>query len=59
LTPNPVLRAVTFQGLIVPEGGGATHRGVGYFMLPQIPIDNTTLPTTTQIYSGKMVFSNP
>ncbi len=59
LTPNPVLRAVTFQGLIVPEGGGATHRGVGYFMLPQIPIDNTTLPTTTLIYSGRMVFTNP
>jgi hypothetical protein len=59
ITPDPVLRAVTFQGLIVPEGGGATHRGVGYFMLPQIPIDNTTLPTTTLIYSGMMVFTNP
>ncbi len=60
LTPVQVPRAVTFQGLIVPEGGGATHRGVGYFMLPQMPTaDNATLITTTRILSGKMVFTTP
>jgi hypothetical protein len=60
LTPVQVPRAVTFQGLIVPEGGGATHRGVGYFMLPQMPTaDNATLITTTRILSGKMVFTSP
>lgn len=57
LTPNPVLRSVNFYGVIVPEGGGATHRGVGLFMLPQTPTaDNATLPTTTRILSGKMAF---
>jgi hypothetical protein len=60
LTPLQVPRAVTFQGLIVPEGGGATHRGVGYFILPQMPTaDNATLITTTRILSGKMVFTAP
>lgn len=57
LTPNPILRAVTFQGLIVPNNVANTHEGVGYFMLPQLPTaDNATLVTTTPILSGKMVF---
>jgi ELWxxDGT repeat protein len=57
LTPNPILRAVTFQGLIVPDNVADTHEGVGYFMLPQLPTaDNATLITTTPILSGKMIF---
>jgi hypothetical protein len=57
LTPNPILRAVSFQGLIVPNNVANTHEGVGYFMLPQLPTaDNATLVTTTPILSGKMIF---
>jgi hypothetical protein len=57
LTPNPILRAVIFQGLIVPDNVADTHEGVGYFMLPQLPTaDNATLVTTTPILSGKMIF---
>ena len=57
LTPNPILRAVSFQGVIVPNNDDLTHEGVGYFMLPQLPtVDNATLVTTTPILSGKMVF---
>ena len=57
LTPNPILRSVTFQGLIIPNNVANTHEGVGYFMLPQLPTaDNATLVTTTPILSGKMVF---
>jgi hypothetical protein len=51
------LRAVIFQGLIVPDNVADTHEGVGYFMLPQLPTaDNATLVTTTPILSGKMIF---
>jgi hypothetical protein len=56
-TPDPILRAVSFQGVIVPNNDDLTHEGVGYFMLPQLPtVDNATLVTTTPILSGKMVF---
>lgn len=57
LTPNPISRSVTFQGLIIPDNVANTHEGVGYFMLPQLPTaDNATLITTTPILSGKMIF---
>jgi ELWxxDGT repeat protein len=57
LTPNPILRAVTYQGLIVPDNTAGTHEGVGYFMLPQLPTsNNATLITTAPILSGKMSF---
>ncbi|MCX6857664.1 MAG: hypothetical protein NTV80_22490 [Verrucomicrobia bacterium] len=55
LTPNPILRTATYQGLIVPDNVATTHEGVGYFMLPQLP-NNTTLNTMTPILSGKMTF---
>jgi hypothetical protein len=56
-TPDPILRAVSFQGVIVPNNEDDTHEGVGYFMLPQLPtVDNATLVTTTPILSGKMIF---
>jgi ELWxxDGT repeat protein len=52
-----VRRSVNFQGLIVPEG--AEHRGVGYFMLPQIPSLSTELPATSQpVLSGVVVFDH-
>jgi len=52
---DEIKRAVTFQGLIVPEAGN--HRGVGYFMLPQIP-PATALAKTANILSGKVNFDN-
>ncbi len=56
-TPDPILRAVSFQGVIIPNNEDDTHEGVGYFMLPQLPtVDNATLVTTTPILSGRMIF---
>lgn len=52
-----VRRSVNFQGLIVPEGN--EHRGVGYFMLPQIPSLSTEVPATRQpVLSGSVIFDN-
>lgn len=48
-----IKRVVPFQGLIVPEDG--IHKGVGYFMLPQIP-PAATATRTSQILSGKFSF---
>lgn len=48
-----IKRVVPFQGLIVPEGG--VHKGIGYFMLPQIP-PAATATKTGQILSGKVSF---
>lgn len=48
-----IKRVVPFQGLIVPESG--VHKGVGYFMLPQIP-PTATATKTSHILSGKMSF---
>lgn len=48
-------RSVNFFGLIVPEAG--IHRGVGYFMLPQIPPATSATPArTAPILSGKVIF---
>lgn len=50
-------RAVKFFGLIVPESGN--HRGVGLFMLPQIPPAAGATPVkTAPILSGKVNFDN-
>ncbi len=52
-----VRRSVNFQGMIVPEG--TEHRGVGYFMLSQIPSLSTDAPATRQpVLSGSVVFDN-
>jgi hypothetical protein len=48
-----IKRVVPFQGLIVPESG--VHKGVGYFMLPQIP-PTATATKTSDILSGKISF---
>jgi hypothetical protein len=48
-------RTVNYLGLIVPEAGN--HRGVGYFMIPQIP-PVATAAKTAQILSGKVSFDN-
>lgn len=48
-----IKRVVPFQGLIVPESG--VHKGVGYFMLPQIP-PTATATRTSQILSGQISF---
>lgn len=53
--PDEIKRPVNFFGLIVPENGN--HRGVGYFMLPQIP-PVATAAKTAQILSGKVSFDN-
>ncbi|MES2596249.1 MAG: ELWxxDGT repeat protein [Verrucomicrobiota bacterium] len=55
--PTEVKRTVPFLGLIVPEGG--IHRGVGYFLLPQLPAGPTDLPSYakgTTILSGVVNF---
>jgi len=52
---NEFTRTVKFFGLIVPEAGN--HRGVGHFMLPQIP-PVATAAKTGQILSGKVNFDN-
>jgi ELWxxDGT repeat protein len=50
-------RSVSFFGLIVPEAGN--HRGVGYFMLPQIPPAAAATPArTAPILSGKVLLDN-
>lgn len=52
-----VKRTVKFQGLIVPEAGN--HAGVGYFMLPQIPLAPTDPSAKLQsILSGNVDFDN-
>jgi hypothetical protein len=52
-----VKRTVKFQGLIVPEAGN--HVGVGYFMLPQIPLLPTDPAAKLQsILSGNVDFDN-
>ncbi len=52
-----VKRTVKFQGLIVPEAGN--HVGVGYFMLPQIPLLPTDPSAKLQsILSGNVDFDN-
>jgi ELWxxDGT repeat protein len=54
---DEIKRAVRFFGLIVPESGN--HRGVGLFMLPQIPPAIGTVPVrTAPILSGKVNFDN-
>lgn len=50
-----IARVVKFLGLIVPEAGN--HRGVGYFVLPQIPPAAGATPyKTAPILSGKVNF---
>lgn len=50
-------RVVKFLGLIVPEAGN--HRGVGYFVLPQIPPAAGATPAkTAPILSGRVNFDN-
>lgn len=52
-----VKRTVKFQGLIVPEAG--SHAGIGYFMLPQIPLAPTDPSAKLQsILSGNVDFDN-
>ena len=55
--PDEIKRSVKFFGLIVPETGD--HRGVGLFMLPQIPPATGATPAkTAPILSGKVDFDN-
>lgn len=57
VNPKEVKRTVKFQGLIVPEA--RNHVGVGYFMLPQIPLLPTDPSAKLQsILSGKVDFDN-
>ncbi|MCA1964931.1 MAG: hypothetical protein LDL31_13380, partial [Prosthecobacter sp.] len=50
-----IRRAIRYQGLIVPVG--AEHRGVGCFMLPQIPAVSSDPPANRQpILSGAVLF---
>lgn len=54
---DEIKRTVKFFGLIVPEAGN--HRGVGYFMLPQIPPATGAAPyKTAPILSGKVNFDD-
>jgi len=54
---DEIKRTVNFLGLIVPEAGN--HRGVGYFMLPQIPPATGATPArTAPILSGRVLFDN-
>ena len=51
---SPLLnRTVTFQGMIVRPAVGSI-KGVGYFLLPQIPITGQTV-LTSPVLSGKVV----
>ncbi len=61
IMPNGVqlLRPVSYQGQIVRtiSNGVSTYRGVGWFLLPQLPPGNVSpmpLPTTTPILSGQV-----
>ncbi|GEP46077.1 putative Ig domain-containing protein [Brevifollis gellanilyticus] len=54
---DEIKRTVNFLGLIVPENGGTVHRGVGYYLLPQIPVLPTdTVVTKQTILSGQVNF---
>jgi autotransporter-associated beta strand protein len=55
--PDPIVRRVVYQGLIVT--GGAAPLGVGYFLLPKLPVTEIEKPTTTAILSGRAVFGRP
>lgn len=55
--PDPIIRTVTFQGLIVT--GGAGPLGVGYYLLPQRPATVMEKATATPILSGRVVFDRP
>lgn len=54
---DEIRRSVNFAGLIVPESGN--HRGVGFFLLPQIPPAAGATPARlAPILSGKVSFDN-
>jgi autotransporter-associated beta strand protein len=55
--PDPIIRRVSYQGLIVT--GGAEPIGVGYFLLPKLPGSATEKPTATPVLSGRVVFGKP
>lgn len=55
---NPALsRTFSFAGMIVRPATG-TQKGVGWFLLPQIPLSGETI-RTSPILSGKVVIEQP
>ncbi len=52
--PTPINRTVTWHALIVRDATG--QRGIGHFLLPQLPSSSTEKPTTTPILSGQVLF---
>jgi hypothetical protein len=57
MAPNPVVRPVKFEGIIIKEGGSYT--GHGFFLLPELPSNTPvppTIPTTSNILSGEVLF---
>jgi hypothetical protein len=55
--PDPIIRTVIFQGMIVT--GGVTPLGVGHYLLPQHPSGVMENYTATPILSGRVVFDRP
>jgi hypothetical protein len=51
--PALIKRSVTFEGIAIPEGD--VVRAYGFFLLPQLPSDETPLPAKTAILSGQVV----
>jgi len=47
---KPFKRSVVLQGMLIHDGVG--HKGVGYFLLPELP--TVSVPLNTTILSGKM-----
>lgn len=52
--PAVIKRAVTYQGIIVPEGNAL--RGQGYFLLPGLPDPESPTPL---LQSGQVLFEQP
>ena len=55
--PDPIIRTVTFQGLIIT--GGVAPLGVGYYLLPQRPVTVMEQAMATPILSGRVVLDRP
>ncbi len=54
ITGKKITRNVSYLGLIVNSSDG--FRGIGYFMLPQLPAVAGQTPSNTPIMGGRMIF---
>lgn len=50
-------RTLQFEGIVIPAGNGL-REGVGFFLLPQMPVTNPA-KTPPQVFSGKVLWKAP